>query len=140
MASPITQSVCFGTAALLAAALLVRPALADGMPSRGKIATPPPPAQRACTLSANAALASEYVFRGVSQTSEGLAIQGGFDATCGSFYIGVWASSLDWGPALTPGPDGVFNVASWASIELDSYAGFKGKVDRFAWDLGVIYY
>ena len=94
----------------------------------------------ACTLSANVALASEYVFRGVSQTSEGLAIQGGFDATCGSFYVGVWASNLDWGPALRPGPDDDFTATNWASIELDSYAGFKGKLWRFAWDLGVIYY
>jgi uncharacterized protein (TIGR02001 family) len=141
MMRPIAQSGCLGSAVLLAAALLTAPALADGMPTRGKVAAPAPaPAQRACTLSANVALASEYVFRGVSQTSEGLAIQGGFDATCGSFYAGVWASSLDWGPALTPGPGDTFNVATWASIELDSYAGFKGKFGRFAWDLGVIYY
>jgi uncharacterized protein (TIGR02001 family) len=138
---PIAQTVCFGAAALLAATLLTAPAVADGMPSRGRAATPAPaPETRRCTLSANVSLASEYVFRGVSQTSEGPAIQGGFDATCGSFYAGVWASSLDWGPALTPGADGDFNVVTWASIEVDSYAGFKGKLGRFAWDLGVIYY
>ena len=141
MMRPIGRTVCFGAAALLAATLLTAAAIADGMPSRGRVAAPAPaPEARPCTFSANAALASEYVFRGVSQTSEGLAIQGGFDATCGSFYAGVWASSLDWGPALTPGADGDFNTASWASIELDSYAGFKGKLGRFAWDLGVIYY
>jgi uncharacterized protein (TIGR02001 family) len=83
------------------------------------------------------ALASEYIFRGVSQTSEGAAIQGGFDATCGMFYAGVWASNLDWGTAFRPGPD---DFVTWASIEIDSYAGFKGKLGRFAWDLGAIYY
>ena len=141
MMRPIAQSGCFGAAALLAAALLTAPALADGMPSRGRVATPPPaPAPRLCTLSANVALASEYVFRGVSQTSEGPAIQGGFDATCGSFYIGVWASNLDWGPAFRPGPDDDFTATNWASIEIDAYAGFKGKLWRFAWDLGAIYY
>jgi uncharacterized protein (TIGR02001 family) len=141
MMRPIGQTVCFGAAALLAATLLTASAIADGMPARGRVAAPAPaPEARGCTFSANAALASEYVFRGVSQTSEGLAIQGGFDATCGSFYAGVWASSLDWGPALTPGPDDSLNTASWASIELDSYAGIKGKLGRFAWDLGVIYY
>jgi uncharacterized protein (TIGR02001 family) len=97
----------------------------------------PAPAPRRCTFSANVALASEYVFRGFSQTSEGLAIQGGFDATCGAFYAGVWASNLDWGPAFRPGPD---DFVTWASIELDSYAGFKGKLGRLSWDLGVIYY
>src|SRR5262245_7560989 len=111
---------------ILAAVALAAPALADGMPSRGKGKTAETaPEQRRCTLSANVALASEYVFRGFSQTSEGLAIQGGFDATCGSFYIGVWASNLDWGPAFRPGPD---DFVTWASIELDSYAGFKGKL------------
>jgi uncharacterized protein (TIGR02001 family) len=140
MIGPIVKSVCSGAAALATAALLAAPALGDGMPTRGKAAQAPAPEQQACTLSANVALASEYVFRGVSQTSEGLAIQGGFDATCGRFYAGVWASNLDWGPALRPGPDGDFIPATWASIELDSYGGIKGKVDRFAYDLGVIYY
>lgn len=137
---PIARSAAFGTAALLAAALLAGPALADGMPTRGKIAPTPEPEQRACALSANVALTTEYVFRGFSQTSEGPAVQGGFDATCGRFYAGVWASSLDWGPALRPGPDGDFTAATWASMELDSYGGIKGKIGRFAYDLGVIYY
>ncbi len=57
----------------------------------------PPPAPRACSLSANIGLTTEYVFRGYSQTAEGAAVQGGFDATCGLFYAGVWASNLDWG-------------------------------------------
>jgi len=141
MMRPIARTLRFSAAALLAATLLAAPAVADGMLARGRVAAPAPaPEARPCTLSANAALASEYVFRGVSQTSEGLAIQGGFDATCGSFYAGVWASNLDWGPALTPGGDGDFSTVTWASIELDSYAGFKGKFGRFAWDLGVIYY
>jgi uncharacterized protein (TIGR02001 family) len=138
---PIVKSVCSGTAALLAASLLAGPALADGMPTRGHIATPPPePPQRLCALSANVALASEYVFRGVSQTSEGPAIQGGFDATCGRFYAGVWASNLDWGPATRLGPAGEFLDATWASMELDSYGGIKGKIGRFSYDLGAIYY
>jgi len=66
------------------------------------------------------------VFRGFSQTAGSPAVQGGFDATCGMFYAGVWASSLDW--------DGV------ASIETDVYAGVKLNTGRIAWDLGVIYY
>ena len=53
------------------------------------------------------ALTTDYVFRGVSQTSEGPAIQGGFDATCGMFYAGVWASSLDWGTGVNGAGDTV---------------------------------
>jgi uncharacterized protein (TIGR02001 family) len=117
------------------AALSAAPALADGMPARGRVKTVEEAPQRRCTASANVGLASEYVFRGLSQTSEGAAIQGGFDLTCGVFYVGVWGSNLDWGPVERAGPDD-----TWASLELDVYAGFKGKAGRFSWDLGVIYY
>src|SRR5262245_28941011 len=128
----LVKSACLGAAALAGAALLAASALADGTPSRGRIATPPAaPEQRACTFSANAALATEYVFRGISQTSEGPAIQGGFDATCGRFYAGVWASNLDWG---------TLDGRTSANIEMDWYAGVKFNTGRIAWDAGVIYY
>ncbi len=50
------------------------------------------PEARRCTFGANTALTTDYVFRGISQSAEGAAVQGGFDATCGMFYAGVWAS------------------------------------------------
>ena len=78
------------------------------------------------------ALATEYVFRGISQTDQGPAIQGGFDATCGMLYAGVWASNLDFGG------DGAGNDI--ANIEMDFYAGIKPKTGPVTWDLGVIYY
>ena len=54
MMRPIAQTVCFGAAALLAAALLTAPAAADGMPSRGKVGAPAPaPAARRGALSAH---------------------------------------------------------------------------------------
>ncbi|HEU0160600.1 MAG TPA: TorF family putative porin [Hyphomicrobiaceae bacterium] len=119
------------TAAAIALALLAGTAHADGM-ARGSIKdAPPPPPQERCKLSANIGLATEYVFRGISQTSEGPAVQGGFDATCGMFYAGVWASNLDWGAN-----DGT-NIAN---IEMDWYAGIKFNTGRIAWDVGVIYY
>jgi uncharacterized protein (TIGR02001 family) len=89
---------------------------------------PPPPPQERCKFSANVGLATEYVFRGISQTSEGPAVQGGFDATCGMFYAGVWASNLDWG------------AIEGTAIEIDWYAGLKFNTGRIAWDVGVIYY
>jgi uncharacterized protein (TIGR02001 family) len=116
------------TAALIALALLAGTAQADGM-RRGSVKdAPPPPPQERCKLSANIGLATEYVFRGISQTSEGPAVQGGFDATCGMFYAGVWASNLDWGDI------------EGTSIEMDWYAGLKFNTGRIAWDVGVIYY
>ena len=75
--------IAVSLAAPLAALILCGPAFADGMRGKAK-AKEPPPEQERCKLSANAALTTDYVFRGISQTSEGPAIQGGFDATCGA--------------------------------------------------------
>jgi uncharacterized protein (TIGR02001 family) len=123
------QSIAGCAAIAFAAVVLAAPVQADGM--RGSLKDTPKPEQRRCTLSANIALATEYVFRGYSQTAEGPAVQGGFDVTCGLFYAGVWASNLNW--------DAAFN-AEWANIEMDWYAGIKPKTGRITWDLGVIYY
>ncbi|MBX9591642.1 MAG: TorF family putative porin [Hyphomonadaceae bacterium] len=132
MSIKIFTLASFAVASAMGAALPAGPALADGPIKRGSIKdTVAAPAPRICTLSANVALATEYVFRGVSQTAEGPAIQGGFDATCGIFYAGVWASNLDWGSV---GGNDV------ANIEIDWYAGIKPKTGRITWDLGVIYY
>jgi uncharacterized protein (TIGR02001 family) len=122
----------FATA--LAVLMLAAPAQADGMGRRGSLKDPPKPEER-CKHSANVALTTEYVFRGFSQTSQGPAVQGGYDLTCGIFYAGVWASSLDFAGStdvnLTP-----FD----ASIEMDWYIGIKPVTGRITWDLGVIYY
>jgi uncharacterized protein (TIGR02001 family) len=123
-----------GAASFLAVALIAGPALADGMPKRGKVRAPEP-APRACALSANVALTTDYIFRGFSQSAETPAIQGGFDATCGIFYAGVWASSIDFGVFPLNGPD-----ENIASIEVDFYAGIKPQTGPITWDLGVIYY
>jgi uncharacterized protein (TIGR02001 family) len=128
--------IAVSLAAPLAALILCGPAFADGMRGKAK-AKEPAPVQERCKYSANAALTTDYVFRGISQTSEGPAIQGGFDATCGMFYAGVWASNLDWGGTGLFGYDGNSSVAN---IEMDWYAGIKGTRGRFSYDLGVIYY
>lgn len=78
------------------------------------------------SFSGNVALTSDYVFRGVSQTLEDPAIQGGFDAAYGSFYAGTWASNVDFGVD--------------ESIEIDVYAGFKPTLGPVAADFGVAYY
>jgi uncharacterized protein (TIGR02001 family) len=61
----------------------------------------------------NAAITSDYVFRGVSQTDEEPALQLGFDFSFGSgFYVGAWGSNVDFGSG---GPD----------IEIDTYIGWN---------------
>lgn len=78
-------------------------------------------------LSFNVGAATEYVFRGVSQTDEDPQIFGGVDATIGSIgYAGVWASNVDFG-------DGT-------DFEFDLYAGVKPALGAATLDLAVIYY
>jgi uncharacterized protein (TIGR02001 family) len=92
------------------------------------------------TLSANVSLTSNYVFRGISQTQNGPAIQGGVDYSHASgFYLGTWASNVSWVSTVAGTPPVPFKDNN--SMEIDFYGGFKGKVaDDFGYDLGVITY
>jgi uncharacterized protein (TIGR02001 family) len=78
-------------------------------------------------LSYNLGVTSDYVFRGVSQTQEDPAIQGGVDATYGIGYAGVWASNVDFG-------------ADDPTAEIDLYAGIRPTFGDATVDLGVLYY
>lgn len=83
-------------------------------------------AQDAPKLSYNVGVASDYVFRGVSQTDENPQVFGGVDLTAGKFYAGTWASNVDFGDDT--------------DAEIDLYAGFKPTLGPATLDLGVIYY
>ncbi len=85
-------------------------------------------------FSANVGLFSDYTFRGISQTTEKPAIQGGFDYSLDTgvsgigIFLGAWASNVD------------FNDAGQANIEIDWYGGVSktfGGVDVSA---GFLYY
>src|SRR5258707_3952457 len=63
------------------------------------LAQTPAPAAPASdhTFTANVALASQYIFRGLTQTNEKPAIQGGFDYSHASgVYVGTWLSNINW--------------------------------------------
>lgn len=84
-------------------------------------------------VSANVALTSDYRFRGISQSDEELAIQGGFDVGFApGFYVGVWGSSVDFDS----------NGAADGSLEADYYAGWAGNIgdSDVGIDVGYIYY
>ncbi len=74
------------------------------------------------------------MFRGISQTNEKPAIQGGFDlAHKSGFYAGTWASNISWLSDANPDVN--------ASIEWDFYGGYKLPLPQdFVVDLGVLYY
>ena len=96
--------------------------------------TPAMAADSPYTLSANVGLTSDYVFRGVSQTQNQAAIQGGFDfAHASGFYLGTWGSNVNWVE------EGGYKDKS--SMEIDLYGGFKGAItDSVGYDVGVVTY
>ena len=118
----------------LAAALMTSSAMAADM---GGVVDEPAPTKD-ISATANVTLATDYVFRGFSQTAEHAAIQGGFDLSISWFYIGVWASNLDFGGADTNN-DGDPN-ADVADIEIDWYAGINKSFNGVDMTAGVIYY
>jgi uncharacterized protein (TIGR02001 family) len=91
-------------------------------------------------LAYNLGVASDYVFRGFSQTKRGPAVQGGIDATYGIFYAGFWASSIRFNTATDP----FVGQPYTAPVELDLYGGIKPimktSAGDFNFDFGVIGY
>ncbi|HTG39765.1 TorF family putative porin [Sphingomonas sp.] len=88
----------------------------------------PPPAPLA--VSGSASLASDYRFRGVSQTDGNAAVQGGVTITHQSgVYAGTWGSNLaGWG------------TFGGANMELDLFAGIKLPVAAGTLDTGLVWY
>lgn len=81
------------------------------------------------TITGNAALSSDYRFRGISQTDKRPAFSGGFDVAHSSgFYIGNWNSNID------------ADFFQGANIEMDFYGGYKGSIADIGYDVGAIYY
>lgn len=80
-------------------------------------------------LSANAGVASNYIWRGVTQTNDAAAGWGGIDYGHDSgFYAGTWVSNV------------AFGNAAGAGYEMDVYAGFGGEAGSVGYDVGVISY
>ena len=86
-------------------------------------------APSAITISGNAAVTSDYRFRGLSLSDGDIAIQGGIDVAHESgFYIGTWGSSIE-------------DSATYGHTELDLYGGWSGEVmSGLTLDAGLLYY
>ena len=78
-------------------------------------------------VSASAALSTEYIWRGATQTSDDMAYSGGVDySNDNGAYAGVWPSNVDFGDA---------------DIEVDVYGGYSAAInDDLSWDVGFISY
>ncbi|WBH15211.1 TorF family putative porin [Sphingomonas radiodurans] len=99
---------------------------AFALPASAQDAEPPKP----ITVSGSVGLVSDYRFRGVSQSDEELAVQGGFTIAHESgVYIGTWGSNLaGWG------------TFGGANMELDLVAGYKRTFDAVTVDIGATWY
>jgi len=85
------------------------------------------------TFTPNVGVVSDYLFRGISQSKGGAALQGGIDYSHSSgLYAGVWASTITW----------VKQYLGSGSTEIDLYAGYKNSIADTDWgyDVGVIGY
>ena len=84
-------------------------------------------------VSYNAAVVSDYRFRGISQTRLKPAVQGGADYTNNptGLYLGAWASTIKW----------TKDAGGSGDVELDIYGGKRGEiVPDVTYDVGVLAY
>ena len=111
--------------AIAAVALVALPVTAQAQSTAAETADP------AITVSGSGAIASDYRFRGVSQSNKQMAVQAGITASHDSgFYIGTWASNLaGWG------------TFGGANMELDLIGGYRATLaDRAILDVGLTWY
>jgi uncharacterized protein (TIGR02001 family) len=84
------------------------------------------------TLSGNAALLTQYVDRGITNSAERPAMQAAFDLYYKEiYYAGIWGSNVNFGT----GPNG----QDLASTELDLYVGFAPSVGKWSFDVAAYY-
>lgn len=84
-------------------------------------------------ISFNAAVTSDYRYRGISQSRLKPAVQGGIDyvANPSGLYAGAWASTIKW----------TEDAGGGGQVEVDLYAGKRGDfVKNVSYDVGVLRY
>ncbi|KUJ72922.1 hypothetical protein AVO41_03855 [Thiomicrospira sp. WB1] len=85
------------------------------------------PATAQAEVTGNISATSNYMWRGLTQSDNQAAIQGGIDyANDSGFYLGTWSSTVTFGGTST--------------YELDGYLGFSGETSGVEYDLGYVYY
>lgn len=81
-------------------------------------------------VSFNVGVASDYVFRGVSQTDGKAQVFAGADVSSGIFYAGTWVSNVDFGDSTSAEVDGYFGVTPTAGpVSLDLGAYYYGYIN-----------
>jgi uncharacterized protein (TIGR02001 family) len=106
--------------------IILAAAICAATPARAQTDAPTKP----ITISGSATLVNDYRYRGVSQSDEEMAVQGGITATHTSgFYVGAWASNLaGWG------------TFGGSNMELDLIGGYKRAFGPATVDVGLTWY
>jgi uncharacterized protein (TIGR02001 family) len=84
-------------------------------------------------VSFNAALTSDYRYRGISQSRLDPALQGGADYVHNptGLYVGTWLSTIKW----------TKDAGGSGNVEWDVYGGKRGKLSEdVSYDVGGLYY
>ncbi|MDH4391237.1 MAG: TorF family putative porin [Aquabacterium sp.] len=82
-------------------------------------------------LAFNAAVVTDYRYRGISQSKLKPAVSAGVDYAAGAFYVGAWASSIKW----------VKEFGGDSNVEIDLYGGYKGELAKdVTYDVGLLTY
>ena len=88
-------------------------------------------------MSSTVTFATDYMFRGGSQTGNKPALQGGLTYSHSSgAYVGIWASSVNFDD-VTSGSDG-FRMRTETSTEADWYVGYANGVSGLNYN--IMYY
>lgn len=87
-------------------------------------------------VSSNMTLTTNYLYRGVTQTGDRGAIQGGIDYAANGIYVGAWGSNISW---LTDSAASTGYTAK-GSLELDTYGGYRGEAGDVSYDVGFLRY
>lgn len=89
-------------------------------------------------LSRTITFATDYVYRGISNSSGAPAIQGAFDyAHDSGAYAGLWASNVKFRENAA---EAAVDAVDEATIEVDYYIGYYGEASEvMSWDLGLTY-
>ena len=83
------------------------------------------------TFAFNAAVTSDYRYRGISQSRLKPAISVGADYSHASgFYVGTWLTSIKW----------IKDAGGDAPVEWDLYGGYKGTAGPLGYDVGLLHY
>lgn len=77
-------------------------------------------------VTGNIGTASNYIWRGMTQTKDDFQTSAGIDLSYNEFYFGTWGSNVDFGDD--------------ANYEVDFYLGYTNSLNEFTYDLSYFYY